>query len=357
MKDWVKEKCDLLIKNREAIHDKFKFEDKLMSVSAALIYTGEGREADVERLKECRKILRKNSGVFSKFRASVELALLTKMEMSGDPEKYINDVKDVYKKLVKTKTGDNAYTILAAMMVCEQGKTDSADELIERYSELMKLMNDQHPMLTSTEDISYAMLLALSDRPVKLIINDMEECLEYFKKTCKIGIDSNSLQGLCEILAMSDGDKKAACDRITGIYKKLKEKKAEFGSSSQVLSLAALADIEAEPEVLADEIFETSEYLSGISGFEDKTLEKENRLMFSAILVGEGYGKDSPTIRNTYINSALEIIKAKQTAMIVNILINMVPSILSGLVGSDEETTEDTLSEGNETKKELDDRH
>ncbi|MCR5205217.1 MAG: DUF4003 domain-containing protein [Lachnospiraceae bacterium] len=345
MREELRAKCELLIKNRDIIRDSFRFEKELMSIVAGLIFTGEDREADAEKLKECRKILKKNTGVFSKFRDEVELALLSKMVLSDNPEKYLNDVVTVYKEFVKKKIPDNSYVIQAAALLCEQGRMDCTDAVIERYKELMKLMNDEHPLITSSEDISYVMLLALTDRNIKVILNDIEECITYLKKTCKIDVGSNSTQGLGEVLALTDGDIKSKCDKVFSIYNLFKEKKEKYGTDCEFSALGSLVDIDAEPEVIVEEILEADAFLGENKGFkESKDFDRKKRMMFATILVAESYGKDSPSLSNTFISNSLQIIKAQQTAMWISLLLNALPSIIGGLMvsGESDETKENT---------------
>lgn len=67
--------------------------------------------------------------------------------------------------------------VLVAMLICDLGKQESTDEIIEKKNEIMKQMNDKHPLMTSADDISYTILLALADRDVDAVLSDMNECM------------------------------------------------------------------------------------------------------------------------------------------------------------------------------------
>jgi hypothetical protein len=83
--------------------------------------------------------------MFSRFKKNVDLVLESRMAMSDDPEKYIESVVDTYNKIRKAKMKDNDFTIIAAALLCELGKTDKIDEVMERYDELTKRMEKEHP--------------------------------------------------------------------------------------------------------------------------------------------------------------------------------------------------------------------
>ncbi|MBP0966040.1 MAG: DUF4003 family protein, partial [Oscillospiraceae bacterium] len=64
MTENLRNRCELFERNRSAVAGKFMFENGTMSIAAALIFTGADKEADIEKLKECRSILKKHTGVF-----------------------------------------------------------------------------------------------------------------------------------------------------------------------------------------------------------------------------------------------------------------------------------------------------
>ena len=140
MTENLRNKCDLFERNRSAISGKFPFEKAAMSIAAGLIFTQADKEADIERLKECRHILNRHTGFFSEYREAVKTALLRQMALADDAEQYIEDIKAVYKKLHKGHFRDNSYMVLAAMLICALGRQDDADRIIEKHNGIMKQM-------------------------------------------------------------------------------------------------------------------------------------------------------------------------------------------------------------------------
>ncbi|MBP5608664.1 MAG: DUF4003 family protein [Lachnospiraceae bacterium] len=334
MRDKIRERCELLIKNRKAIVKGFSMEKELMSVSAAMIFTGIGREADVEKLKECKKILAKHTGLFSKFRKNVDLVLESRMALSEDPEKYIGELVDTCNKLRKSKMKENDFTIIAAMLICDLGKTENIDEVMTRYTEIMKRMKKEHPFITDEADSSYVMLLALSERDIDPIISDMEECFGYFSKTRNAEVGIDAIQGMGEVLALSGGDIKAKCERVDKIYALFKEKKAGFSGGREFTSLGALADIDAGEETLVDQIMEAVGILKEDSAFGSSSVDKGRRLMYAAILVADCYRDASAADDNTFISLALGILKDQVTVAVISAMIQMLPSVLGAVIDS-----------------------
>lgn len=170
MTDSLRNKCELFERNRTAISKKFLFEKAMMSIAAGLIFTGADKEADAEKLTECRSILNKHTRFFSEFRDTIKTVLLSEMALSDDAGQYIEDVKTVYNKLHKGHFKDNSYMVLAAMLLCNLGRQNDADMVVEKHNEIMKQMEKLHPILTDSEDISYkheipfVVIRALSDK-------------------------------------------------------------------------------------------------------------------------------------------------------------------------------------------------
>ena len=127
MKDIVKNRCDLLIANKNSIEKEFKWGEPMMNIASGLVFSGAGKQADIERLKECKTILEKNIGYFSSLRSTAAPIVVSKMAMANDPIQYLNDVKMVYDKVSKGMFSDGSYMVQAAISICDQDKVLYAD--------------------------------------------------------------------------------------------------------------------------------------------------------------------------------------------------------------------------------------
>ena len=101
-----------------------------MAVAAALIFTAEGREADTDKMKACRKLLNKKTRLLSNLRDIVELVILSKMSLAESPEKYLEDFLAVYNSIIKGKFLENDYMALASVLILDQGLQNDCDEII-----------------------------------------------------------------------------------------------------------------------------------------------------------------------------------------------------------------------------------
>ena len=321
MNNTVKEKCDLLFVNRDRIASEFKWDESLMQASAAMILTGADKETDIERLKECKKILHNNARALSSFRSTAETVVVCKMAQADDPAKFFEDLKKVYGPVSKAKFSDSGYIIQAAISICEAGRIDETDEIVAKFKELMQKMSKIHPVLTDSGDVIFAMLLALTDKPVDTIIETIEEGYNYLRQEVKIRISANEIQGLCEVLALTDGNMKEKCDKVVRIYNTFLNHGIRYGKEyNEFAALGALIDIDMDPEILFQEIMETEAYLKTHKGFGGLSMDKKLRLLFASMLVGDTYGMDSSAINGVALGSSLAAIIAEEIALMICVI-------------------------------------
>ena len=317
----VREKCDLLLQNRNELTKVFKFENNMMGIVASQIYVDAGRRVEPARLKECKKMLEKNTGILSSFRSTAKMIVISKMAVSDNPQQYLATLKNVYSKMTKGVFADSGYLIQASILICDAGRADEADSIIAKYRVLYKKMSKKHPMLTSSEDISYAVLLAMTDKDVDTIISQIEECFHYLKKEKKINVGANEIQGVAEVLALANGDLREKCDKVALIYETFKKQGVKYGKYyNQFASLGTLTDIEIDTEELVNEIIETSNYLKHEKGFGGFSMDGKMRLVFAVMLVGGVYTRNSEVTNNSIITSTVALVVAEQIAVMICIM-------------------------------------
>ena len=314
-------KLELLASNKIAIDKAFFLEMGISQVIGGLLFASAGKEVDIERLKESKKILSKRKGIFSAFRDVAELVITSRMTLEADPEQYLSDLEEVFDVLMKGKVMEDSYMVITAMIIVDRGRKADAEEIRDKTNEIMRRMSKEHPLLTSSEDLALASLLAMSERDIDTIIEEMEECYKYIKKELKIKADSNSVQALSEILALTGGSMKAKCDKVAELFNAFKEQGSKFGTYLEFPALGTLININVPAEELAGEIIEAADFLKKNKGFGGLSMDRKTRLMFAALLVGEVYTEESTdenVVNKAVItNSALAIAIAEEVAIMV----------------------------------------
>ena len=201
------------------------------------------------------------------------------------------------------------------MIICDQHKVEQADEVIEKMKDIMEKMKKEHPLLTASEDMPLATVMALMSEDTEKQISEMEECYDILKR--KFPFHNDAVQGLCQVLCLSGSGTEEKCAKAEKIFDALKKKGVKYGKDTELAALGALVDLDMEPEDIAEEIREVSDLLQAHKGFGNITLGKEYRAMFAALLVAQEYSSEVVSSDATSIGSALALIIAEEIVMLI----------------------------------------
>ena len=161
MRDTLRERCELFIENREVVKKAFPMENSCFYPICAMLLTEQNKSADLETLKDCRAILKKNTGVFSSFRGTAISSIITMLATDNDPESRLEKAVSLHKDLRK-HFYSSEYLPVAAMMLSDIVASENNAEVSCRAGKIYGLMKSEHPFLTSSEDSVFAIMLALS---------------------------------------------------------------------------------------------------------------------------------------------------------------------------------------------------
>lgn len=276
MNEKIVERCDLLAENRKKISDSFVWTSDYLKLPAAALFTTLGKEADIDALKENEKLLKKNTGFFSELRGNIKITLLTKMTLTSDPEKYLNDVKDIYEKLSSGIFGKSEYKVLSAMIVADSGK--QADEMIERILYLYKDMKVKHSFLTSTEDYPLCAVLAVSGRKIDDVIEDMDVSFKLLKEKFS---DQNAVQTLSHVLSLYSEAADVKCRKVIDIFDEFDRTGHKYGKGFELANLGVFQSLDFPVQKLVETANEADECLKEKKGFGDMTLGAKLRRLYA----------------------------------------------------------------------------
>ena len=318
MNEEVRKKLELFAENRRLIHEAFKWDWDMMSVVAGLIFTDAGRTVDTDRMKECEKILQEKKSVFSVFRSTDRLLMISKMALSDNAAEYLDKVTVLYDKIKAGKIFDDSFMILGAVVILDQHRENDADAIIAKYQEIIQRMSKEHPVITDHSDIPMAIMLAMTDKDIDTIIRETEECYKYMKTNFK-GY-SNPIQALSHVLSLTEGNIYDKCNKVMQMYYMLQERGAKYGKEYEFASLGSLIGIDMDMGILADEIVEADRLLGTYKGFGAWNMDKTTRLMFAAVLTAEVFETDNPGLSCSVIGGSLAIIVAEEIMLMMVVI-------------------------------------
>ena len=318
MRELLRAGCELLSENRNAISNGFKWDMDMMSIAGSVIFTSAGKTADVEKMKECKKILKKHEGVFSSFRSNMEIPVVSKMSLSDDPEGYLLKLLSIYETLKDAKLSGSEYVAMAALAICDESRVADYELIASNTKALMKKMSSIHPFLTDREDTAFAALLAASGKDFDQIIEETEDCYELLKT--KFPFHNNALQSLSHVLTLMPGNPGDKCEKVFEIYDALRARGVAYGKDYELASLGALVTAEMSAEELACEIADASAFLKACKGFGDWSLGQKTRSMFAALLAAQAYAPCSTVMDASVINSSLAMVIAEELCLMLTVM-------------------------------------
>lgn len=289
MNELIQKKCERIVEAKALFKEAFPWSDGWLSISAALLFLDEEELPSVEKLKETEKVLKEKTSTFSEFRGNIKIYMICKMLLSGEPEKYFEEVSRIYHMLNTSKFFGSEYKVIAAMTICEHNNIEDVDSFVEKTKDLYEKMRKNHPILTSDEDTPFAAMLAATDMDTDTLIVEMEKDYQALKK--KFG-NSDALQSLTHVMSCSDMSSEARCNKICEIYDELKKEKHKFGQSYPLASLGLFSMIDTSVSEIVNEIIEVDEYLKKIKGFGDLSLGEDIRRMYAAQIVYNAHSED-----------------------------------------------------------------
>jgi hypothetical protein len=314
MNEKIQRRSELLIENRNLMHNAFRLENGLVTVVSGSAFMEKDKNADPELVKECRDLLRQRKGVFSDMRGNNELLISTKMAVSGSPERYLDDIIEVYDNLQQGKFFGSSFRVLAASIICDAGKANEAGAIIEKTNEILKGMKAAHPFLTSDEDTGFAVLLAMTDKSVETILAELEESYRTLK--ADFSFHDNAVYSLAQVLTAYEGDSKEKSKKALEFFEAFKDAGHKYGKDYELPSLGVLVNLgDNIGEIVAD-VIEVAESFKGAKGFGVLDMSKQTKLMLGAMIVSGVYGEENHVVNASVEGSALAMLIAQEAAMV-----------------------------------------
>lgn len=325
MKQELLEKCQLFVENKNKLDKDFAWDSAIIMPVCAMIYAQNDQKVDTQKMKECRKLLKEKVGAFSSLRSYGELVLITKMAMSDDASDYLEKTIRAYDMLKKYKMSGSAFVALASMLLVDHVDVLRWEQVLASAQRIYTQMKKNHPFLTGEEDMSFAVLMAMSELPEEWLLKEMEASYEMLKK--KFGA-TDGLQTLSHVLAMDREETAKKCDAILELDAAFKEKKKRFDNNGIVM-YGSMYMMGIEKEAWLANIIEVDDYLKQQKGFGVFGVDSHQRLMYATMLVMNQYEQDDSNVQMSMLNNAIATIIAEYTAMLTTLTVVMLVTTTS----------------------------
>ena len=314
MRERLENKCDLFANNYIVLSKKFRWNNTINSRLGALLYTMENREADVDAINRCRKIIKDNTGVFSQFKDTTNFMSSVMLALQPEPEVMFKSILNVYDAMKHEGFHASPYLVLAAITIALQADPYNYQKVILSAKTYYEAMKEEHKFITSSDDYGFAALLAMTEKPVYAAVKEMENCYRILKGDF---FGANAVQALSHVLTFSEEDAYSKCKRVTDLNKALKDRKCKVGTGIELSFLGLMALLKEDTQTLADEIVMVRDDLKGRKGFGRWSISATERVMFAVAVVCDDYLTDTKrsAMEMTLASGTIGIILAQQMAV------------------------------------------
>lgn len=303
--------CDRFLENRDVVRSCFSMESSYLYPICAAIITDRDMRANPERLKQCRELLKAQTGVFSQFRGNGRLAMIAMMSVDSNPTARLKNAQQVYDQLKDYFWGSD-YLCVAAMVIADLVDPGYYKQMAEHTRHIYGLLKSKHPFLTASEDSVFSALLAVSKKTDERIVEETEQCYTLLKAHFR---SANAVQSLSHVLALCEGKSEEKCAATVRLFDDLKARGCFYGTNYELPTLGILALIPGDRQELLQDVVDVDACLAKKKGYGVFGVGKKQRLMHAAMIVTGERMKQNSTMYTAASYSTLALIAAQQAAM------------------------------------------
>ena len=329
----LRSRCERFLANRDTLRKAFPWENPYLHAVCAGILTQKNQTAEVDRLHDCRDLLRARTGFFSNFRGIAQEAMITLLSLEPAPQEELDQGLRLYDAL-KDHFRPSQYLPLAALLLADQVEERQYGAFAARTRAIYNGMKEAHCFLTGVEDSVFAALLALSPRPVEALIAETEACYDRLKHR-PFGTGQFT-QTLSHVLALGEGSAQEKCDRTLALYDALKDRGRKYSTGHELGTLGLLTLVPGEVGALAEEVVEVDHFLSQQKGYGLMGVGKAQRLMHGVMLTA-GYilDQNQAVLGAAAVSTTVSLIVAQEVALFTVVAAGSAAGIAASSTGQE----------------------
>lgn len=302
----VQDKCDDLLEIYQAMAKVERLALPNLILAGAGIYLASGKPLDVERLQQCKRILKEREGIFSDFRGNAEFIICCKMALSDSPEQYLQHLQLVYNALKPGKVLGSELAVIAALTLVDRVEPDRYEEVIARTKQVYQEMKKAHRWLTGEDDLPFAALMAITGSDARAMHEEAEQIYEILRDTLRA--DKDTLQTLSHVLSLYVGTAQEKCDKITSIARRLSDTRHPMSPDKQMAVLGTLAASPLTADELTVQIIETDDYLRRFKPFKGVLgISVNTRRMYAAQIVQSVFADSNDVSLAAMMNASVQV--------------------------------------------------
>lgn len=279
MQGSIARRTEQFIENRKRIERAFRMSTPQTHCLCALLLGLDDRDADLNSIRRGKKILKKNTGVFSAFRGLGMAPAAIKLGEGENGEQKLNFAKDNVRRLREAGFAPTDYLCPAGFLMAKQ---HARADTVARHARMHYLdMRHAHRLLTGGEDVMFAVLFAMYDAERDVIYPRADAATDLLSE--RFG-RTNAVQMASFAIALNDRPADTLALETERLYDAVRSEGVKNRGIWDVPLLAYLAGLGADVRETAERIADLDAYLKEQKGFSAVRVGRSQRLFYAAAL-------------------------------------------------------------------------
>ena len=272
-------RTEQFIENRKRIERAFRMSTPQVHCLCALLIGLDDCDADLDSIRLGKKILKKNTGLFSSFRGLGMAPAAIKLGERSDGERRLNFAKDNLKTLKAAGFAPTDYLSTAAFLMAKQH--DRAETVAAAARGHYLEMRHAHRILTGGEDVIFAVLFAMYDADKDVLFPRADAAMDLLSR--RFG-RTNATQMASFAIALSDQPADTLALKTERLYDAVRGAGEKNREMLDLPLLAFLASLDVPEQETGALIAEISAYLKEQKGFSAMRVGRSQRLFYATAL-------------------------------------------------------------------------
>ena len=284
MNEVLQRTCERFLENRSKIEQALRTREHRVTALYAVRFLDQ-LVLDEELLRDSKRILKSETGVFSGFRGYAQNACILALSASREPQTAMETAKEAY-DVMKKSFGRSSQTALAAMQLQDQIPAWQMEETIRDAKTVYQQIKRENPMRFFKSDSASFLytLVGLESKDVAI-----ERIRAQYAALGASFSKGEGGRGAALVLSLSDEPVEQSTKRLRSLYDLLKQNGLHYGRYSEMAALALLMRSGESPETLAASVQEVFQWLQE-HRYKGWDMTKKTRLMHAALITAAAYG-------------------------------------------------------------------
>ena len=304
--------CERFIENRDAFRKADIWELSIMYPICAGVVLSKNKVFTPEEIKECRNIIKKNTGLFSYFKGFAQLPTAAILLGESDSERKFSEITEAYSAL-KKYFFSSENLVFAAIAMTEVSSPLRYDETAKRARHIFELVRKNHPVITHSEDIAFCVLMTISEKSDELLVEEAEKCFKLLKNEF---FSADCVQGLALVLSLIDNmTVEEKYSRTLDLYYALRERGIKYSRGAYLPTIGGLAALCDNIPSTADDIAGVYIHLKTQKGYGALTIPKTERALHALMIVASQGAEKIPGLEVSAALSTVLVVASQISAL------------------------------------------